>query len=239
MQKFGWNHQYNEAQIKRTLLDLLFFLFYLIAITTVSFGSIGPTTFHMANALTRLLVTKPFDLNRADATTQKVDESTFRELTTVSEFWTYLTGPFVESVYGTGADAERLYLLDENVLLGPPRVRQVRVRNGSCAVHELFKLQFVDCYGPFRGDDEDRRPFGAGEGTAWTHSSNGDGVFHWGQLAVYPAGGYYEDLTVQRASSEQRLQTLQKGDWIDAGSRMVMVEFTVYNANLNRFTVAK
>lgn len=141
----------------------------------------------------------------------------------------------------------RLYLLGENVLLGPPRLRQVRVRNGSCAVHELFKLQFSDCFGPFVGADEDRRPFGVGRGTAWTHSTtNADdavggsgGVFHWGQLAVYPAGGYYMDLTLKRATSEKLLRRLQADNWIDAGSRMVMLEFTVYNANLNLFCVAK
>lgn len=212
----------------------------------VSLCTIGQTTYYMADMLNKQLVDKPFDLNEADPTTNKVDEITFAELTTVPEYWTFLRTHFLDTIYGA-TDAEAPHPLafmspqTENILLGPVRLRQVRVRNGTCAIHQLFRLKFRDCFGPFSRANEATEPFGQGNGTAWTHydASELGGLFYWGKLAAYPSGGFYQDLMEQRAASADALAALQELNWIDAASRAVLVEFTIYNANLNLFCVAK
>lgn len=201
----------------------------------------------MSDMLTKLLVEKQFDLNQlSDPGAHTVDETTFLELTTVDEYWTYLQTHFIDTMYAAAATDKNdsnsnMFLQMENLLLGPPRLRQVRVRNGSCAVHPMFQLRFGNCYGSFRRADEDRGTFGVGSGSAWTHSTADrlGGVFHWGRLGAYPGGGYYQDLVAERVASEKILGELRAQRWIDVASRVVLVEFTIYNANLNLFCVAK
>lgn len=131
----------------------------------------------MADMFNRKLVTHPFDLNQGDATTNKVDECTFVELTTVKEFWTFLQIVLLPALYEGDSSAARdhqlvgkpkvdLFLQDENLLLGPPRLRQLRVQNGSCTVHKLFVTKFRDCYGAFSSAQEEKMPYGSGLGTA-------------------------------------------------------------------------
>lgn len=205
----------------------------------------------MADMLTKSLATKPFDLNADANDTDKVDETTFLQLTTVDEYWSFVGTLFLDTMYedvvvsddaSTNAtSSQNMFLQTDNMLLGPPRLRQIRVRNGSCAVHEMFRLQIRDCYGRFRLADEELGPFGVGTGTAWQHADADrlSGVFHWGQLGTYPGGGYYQDLATDRNRSAALLDGLRLAGWLDRASRVVMLEFAVYNANMNLFCVAK
>lgn len=54
----------------------------------------------------------------------------------------------------------------------------------------------------------------------------------YGRLGTYGGGGYV--LPVRGSSSEilERLDYLQKVNWIDKYTRAVMLEFSVYNANV-------
>lgn len=124
----------------------------------------------MADMFNRKLVSHPFDLNQEDPTTNKVDECTFPEVTTVREFWTFVKILFLPALYEDNDDVGLrkvdMFLQKENLLLGPPRLRQLRVRNGSCTVHKLFVTKFRDCYGAFRKGQEEKQAFGIGVGTA-------------------------------------------------------------------------
>lgn len=129
----------------------------------------------MADMLNKKLVIHPFDLNQFDETTNKVDETTFLEVTTIGEYWSFLQIVLLPSIYEESEKDEMsdslskpsdLYLQTENLLLGPPRLRQLRVQNGSCLVHKLFATKFRDCYASFSIGDEEREPFGKGVGTA-------------------------------------------------------------------------
>lgn len=56
-----------------------------------------------------------------------------------------------ESQYG--------YVLFENKILGLPRLRQLRVTNHSCKVHEKFQTIIPDCYGVYSGGRENRTTY--------------------------------------------------------------------------------
>lgn len=62
---------------------------------------------------------------------------------------------------------------------------------------------------------------------------------YYGLFGTYGRGGYVLDLTLDRATSLQRIQELKNNLWIDRGTRAVIVDFTVYNPNVNLFVVAK
>ena len=92
----------------------------------------------------------------------------------------------------------------------------------------------------------DTSPFGAAldNGTealhttsSWVYTPRGtlDGIAHWGQLGSYGGGGYIVDLPINREISLLLLNELEQNNWVDRSTRAVIVEFTVYNANVNLF----
>lgn len=48
------------------------------------------------------------------------------------------------------------FVFYENKLLGLPRIRQLKVRNNSCVVHEYFRDVIYDCFGEYSESNEDR-----------------------------------------------------------------------------------
>ncbi|XP_052128551.1 uncharacterized protein LOC113203766 isoform X1 [Frankliniella occidentalis] len=90
-------------------------------------------------------------------------------------------------------------VLVSNRLLGAVRLRQVRVRSGTCSMREVFDSVFAECYGPYTYDNENKGSFGSSSGptaTAWEWSSPqslGGGYFY-GEVETYGGGGFYADL---------------------------------------------
>lgn len=76
---------------------------------------------------------------------------------------------------------------------------------------------------------------------SWTHTSSDalGGILHWGIVGSYPGGGYYQDLLVDALDSGLIVKDLQEKQWIDRATRAVLVEFSIYNANMNLFCAAK
>lgn len=54
----------------------------------------------------------------------------------------------------------------ENLLLGVPRLRQVKVRNESCSVHQDLRDEVHECYSMYTPASEDTSSFGPKNGTA-------------------------------------------------------------------------
>jgi len=61
---------------------------------------------------------------------------------------------------------DRGYIFYENKLQGLPRVRQVRVRNDSCEIHEDFKDQIHGCFAGYSSVSESEDSFGLKNGSA-------------------------------------------------------------------------
>lgn len=65
----------------------------------------------------------------------------------------------------TEAD-NRSFIYYENLLLGVPRIRQLKVRNGSCSIPQDLRDEIKECYDVYSVSSEDRAPFGPRNGTA-------------------------------------------------------------------------
>jgi hypothetical protein len=63
-------------------------------------------------------------------------------------------------------ESELGYVLHENRLLGPVRLRQLRVRNNSCIIPSDFQEYISACYDEYNSGVEDKHPFGLKNGTA-------------------------------------------------------------------------
>ncbi|MEQ2164473.1 hypothetical protein GOODEAATRI_006992 [Goodea atripinnis] len=155
-------------------------------------------------------------------------------------------GPFLNGMYwevwynNKSLPENQSFIYYENLLLGVPRLRQVKVRNESCSVHEDLRDEVPDCYNIYTPSNEDTAPFGPKNGTAWVYTTESEmnSSGHWGQVSKYGGGGYYQDLSRTKEESANHLQFLKDNLWLDRGTRAVFLDFSVYNGNINLFCIA-
>lgn len=80
----------------------------------------------------------------------------------------FMEGPLLEGLYWDSwynnkslydlKNSSRIYY--ENILLGVPRVRQLKVRNNTCKVHSSFQSLMNECYDKYTSENEDLSDFG-------------------------------------------------------------------------------
>lgn len=58
-------------------------------------------------------------------------------------------------------------------------------------------------------------------------------------ISSYGGGGYVQDLTPNYAAASFQFGELKEKLWLDRGTRVVFLDFTVYNANINLFCQIK
>lgn len=91
--------------------------------------------------------------------------ASFASMSSMSDYWDVNMGPILDGLYWetwyNGANASQQgYVYFESKLMGVPRLRQMRVRNGSCVVHSMFKNTISDCYASYSYFSESQNPFG-------------------------------------------------------------------------------
>uniref|UniRef100_A0A8C8ZI54 Polycystin 2 like 1, transient receptor potential cation channel n=1 Tax=Prolemur simus TaxID=1328070 RepID=A0A8C8ZI54_PROSS len=224
-----------ELYVKTTLRELLVYVVFLADICLLTYGMTSSSAYYYTKVMTELFLHTPSDTGVS-----------FQAISSMADFWDFAQGPLLDSLYWTKwynnqslGHGSHSFIYYENLLLGVPRLRQLRVRNDSCVVHEDFREDILSCYDVYSPDKEDQLPFGPLNGTAWTYHSQDElgGSSHWGRLTSYSGGGYYLDLPGPRQASAEALQDLQQGLWLDRGTRVVFIDFSVYNANINLFCV--
>ncbi|XP_069466725.1 polycystin-2-like protein 1 isoform X2 [Ambystoma mexicanum] len=226
-----------ELYVKTTLRELLVYVIFLIDICLLTYGMTSSNTYYYTKVMSNLFLETSAD-----------NGVTFQSIGSMSDFWTFAQGPLLDGLYWTKwynnqslDQSTRSFIYYENVLLGVPRIRQLKVKNNSCNVHKDFKDDISGCYDVYTKEKEDTAICGSTNGTAWKYSSEDElgGSSHWGKLTSYSGGGYYQDLEITRIHSAKALQTLKDGLWLDRGTRAVFIDFSVYNANINLFCVLR
>ncbi|CAF0799310.1 unnamed protein product [Didymodactylos carnosus] len=159
-----------------------------------------------------------------------------------------MDGPIVEGLYNEKwynddniTAAQYGYVLYENKILGRPRLRQLRVTNHSCTVHKKFQALIPECFAPYGSNKEDKSLYGPVNDTiadtAWHYQSSSElkGSSVAGLISTYSGSGYVQNLGVNYATSKAILDDLEQNLWLDRSTRVVLLDFTVYNANINLF----
>ncbi|XP_023564672.1 polycystic kidney disease 2-like 1 protein isoform X2 [Octodon degus] len=226
-----------ELYVKTTLRELLVYIVFLVDICLLTYGMTSSSAYYYTKVMSELFLHTP-----------SVSGVSFQTIGSMTDFWDFAQGPLLNSLYWTKfynnqslGHGSHSFIYYENLLLGVPRLRQLRVRNDSCVVHEDFREEILSCYNVYSPDIEEQLPFGPLNGTAWTYHSQDElgGSSHWGRLTSYSGGGYYLDLPGSQQASVEALRDLQKGIWLDRGTRVVFIDFSVYNANINLFCVLR
>ncbi|XP_012789905.2 polycystic kidney disease 2-like 1 protein [Sorex araneus] len=226
-----------ELYVRTALRELLLYALFLLDICLLTYGMTSSSAYYYTKVMSELFLRSPADSGVS-----------FHTISSMADFWDFAQGPLLDSLYWTKwynnqslGRGSHSFIYYENLLLGAPRLRQLRVRNDSCVVHEDFREDILSCYDGYSPDKEEQQPYGLLNGTAWTYHSPEElgGSSHWGRLTSYGGGGYYLDLPGSREASEDALRDLQEGLWLDRGTRVVFIDFSVYNANMNLFCVLR
>jgi hypothetical protein len=101
-------------------------------------------------------------------------------------------------------------------LVGSAHIRQVRVRESSCAVAQQLQDSLDGCHGPYSLGIEDLVDYGEGWNASAYNNSNGfpqawryqsqsqrRGYPMWGKLTLYGGGGYVVPLGTDHQSASR------------------------------------
>ncbi|XP_030775171.1 polycystin-2 isoform X2 [Rhinopithecus roxellana] len=227
-----------EKYLKIVLRELVTYLLFLIVLCILTYGMMSSNVYYYTRMMSQLFLDTPVS---------KTENTNFKTLSSMEDFWKFTEGSLLDGLYWkmqpsnqTEAD-NRSFIFYENLLLGVPRIRQLRVRNGSCSIPQDLRDEIKECYDVYSVSSEDRAPFGPRNGTAWIYTSEKDlnGSSHWGIIATYSGAGYYLDLSRRREETAAQVASLKKNVWLDRGTRATFIDFSVYNANINLFCVVR
>ncbi|XP_062910928.1 polycystin-2-like protein 2 [Mobula hypostoma] len=229
--------QDKETYVKSALQEFLIYLIFLLDLSILTFGMVNYNMYFFTNIMSKLFL----------ESTSFINEINFKSITSMASFWEFAEGPLLESLYwkewynGQPLHPGQSYIFYENILLGRPQIRQLRVRNNTCSVHENFKDLIKDCYDEYFFTTEDQSPFGLRTGLEWQYRDPNHELelWHWGRIGTYSNGGYIIELGKNKGESAKMIKYLKSKLWLDHGSRAVFIDFTVYNANVNLFCTVR
>lgn len=228
--------------IKTTLKELITYCIFTGIITIIALGMSNPITYYYTNVMSKLYV---------EQNTNSGSGLNFGGISSTDDWWTVMKGPILDGLYWdnwyNGEKVEKTnYIYYENKLMGVPRLRQLRVKKGSCKVHKLFENSIKECYDSYSIFSEEKSPFGiyfgnetkeAMNNTAFIYSSSFDvkAPIISGKVSTYGSGGFVKNLGLNKIDSIDIVNYLHLNNWIDRSTRAIFLDFTTYNANINLF----
>ncbi|MBN3309464.1 PKD2 protein, partial [Amia calva] len=227
-----------ERYLKNVLRELVTYIAFLVILCILTYGMVSSNMYYYTKVMSQLFLDTPVS---------RAEQTTFRGLASMDDFWKFTEGPLLNGLYwdvwynNKSLPDNQSLIYHENLLLGVPRLRQLKVRNGSCTVHEDLRDDISECYSMYSAGNEDSAPFGLKNGTAWMYTTEKDlnGSSYWGLIATYSGGGYHLDLSRTREESAAQIHSLKDNLWLDRGTRAVFIDFSVYNANINLFCIVR
>ncbi|XP_055245083.1 polycystin-2-like protein 2 isoform X9 [Gorilla gorilla gorilla] len=232
-------HYRKEVEITTTLQELLLYFIFLINLCILTFGMVNPHMYYLNKVMSSLFL---------DTSVPGEERTNFKSIRSITDFWKFMEGPLLEGLYWDSwynnhqlynlKNSSRIYY--ENILLGVPRVRQLKVRNNTCKVYSSFQSLMSECYGKYTSANEDLSNFGLQINTEWRYStSNTNSPWHWGFLGVYRNGGYIFTLSKSKSETKNKFIDLRLNSWITRGTRVIFIDFSLYNANVNLFCIIR
>lgn len=214
---------------------------------------------------------EPYELNRYFFDTFVEAEyhpgENYASVTEVYEFYRWIEDIFLPNMYpttlynGDPVEGEDLLFTTGgwNRRVGKVRLRQSRVRPGSCSIPDVFKESIEVCYGRYSESEEETSNYlpvnnyldppshlsgaeaAAFDPTFVWHSADDLDQLSWeGKTKTkYGGGGYVFDLDGSYANATSLVQWLKDSRWIDEATRAVFIDFSSYNVNVDMFCVAR
>lgn len=179
-------------------------------------------------------------------------------LNTTADIWTWLRGQYADQVFPKlyyNGDfrliPERVYMFDNvSYRVGVTRFRQIRVK-GRCRIPNLLDSLIPICPPSYDTDVMDTANYCTGwitrntpcKETEWIYKTDEEtdaypivGVHH-----VYNGGGYVKLLDPGPNTTDVRndFYSMQANNWIDKSTRLVVMEFLLFNPDSRLFSFPK
>ncbi|TDG44831.1 hypothetical protein AWZ03_008728 [Drosophila navojoa] len=140
---------------------------------------------------------------------------------------------FYNKIYGNMVERN---IYHGNVLLGPPRLRQIRVKDGLCIRNPVFTKNAPTCYAPYSWSGESHASH---RGYRWVSMAE-DGVTPInGILDWYFGAGFIQDLTYNYTKNVEIITNLRDSEWISRNTRIVIIEFNLYHIMTDLLEIVK
>ncbi|XP_035665942.1 polycystic kidney disease protein 1-like 2 [Branchiostoma floridae] len=189
-------------------------------------------------------------------------QTDFDQIQTADDYWSWardvlVPGLFQERHYNgdkLGWRRKRFISDTASYRIGAARFKQIRVKRRSCGFHQRYTSLFLnqECNSGNSFSDGETRDFLPGwrllsssnlsedvpEQSPWTYQipDSGGELPVMADIATYGSGGYVAGVGRNKDAALADIADLKEADWIDRYTRAVVVEFTVYNANINFFS---
>ncbi|CAD6198634.1 unnamed protein product [Caenorhabditis auriculariae] len=185
-------------------------------------------------------------------------DGSFMAITKPSDFWDWAEKDLTKALRASWYDEKPAYnmrgFLNDKVsrAMGIGTIRQVRTKPDACEIAPEFADYFNSCekdfsskteektlqmqpgWTKFEGNENDTRD----EYTYKTQENLMTGTIQ-GSVGRYGGGGYTVSLGGTGSQLAASFQQLKDENWIDENTRAVIVEFSVYNAQVNYFAVVQ
>ncbi|KAK3599287.1 hypothetical protein CHS0354_028643 [Potamilus streckersoni] len=237
-------HREFDLKVRGALLDVSINLFYLWILFSIGYCNRDDRSYMLRKTI-------------SDAFLSPENQTQFQEIKNMPQYFEWLNRTAINTLFPEREynHVNLLWRKKEFISgyslyrLGPPRLRQVRTTRETCSV------PYIDsgsCYLAYEITKEDsssycvgwkQRPCPADEkikkfsSDAWTFTNPQDiwGIPVTGEYTMYSGGGYIANMAVNRDITMWILNELWAESWIDRQTRAVMLEFTLYNADVNFF----
>ncbi|KFQ35103.1 Polycystic kidney disease 2-like 2 protein, partial [Mesitornis unicolor] len=228
-----------EVELNTTLRELLIYVAFLVDLCILTFGMVSTDMYYLNEAMSHLFLEPPFSED---------DRSGFGSIRSRADFWRFAEGPLLNGLYWDKWYNNRTltfqnsssHIYYENLLLGVAQIRQLRVRNNTCSVYPSFRTFLQDCYSEYHYRAEDRSDFGLQNESEWKYTSTSSlSPWYRGSMGSYNSGGYLFTLPKSKQESMKKLVFLRQNSWLTRGTRVVFVDFSTYNANINLFCIIR
>ncbi|CAF1375842.1 unnamed protein product [Adineta ricciae] len=236
------NERLRQMQMWSVIHEIMLRACFLSVVYVLIYSSRDSNAFHQVHHLRR------YFLNPTQA------DLDYTKISTVDQYWHWLEKSFVDDLRAQqwyNGDPPR-YLtgfIDDkaNRLIGWATMRQLRVRSALCQMKNSISSI---CQGDYSVKNEDRESYAPGwfnRSSQTFHSSVGkafrytfgdelDTYVYVGDYASYGSGGYVYEFRGRLNDVQSNISALHQLGWIDNQTRAVIIQMTLYNANVELFT---
>lgn len=132
----------------------------------------------------------------------------------------------------------QILLLNENVIIGAPRLRQLRVDHTHCSTLHQLHLDSTHCYAFYEKSREYRDPIVSTNGHQYDYTPPEEtAALELSNIfGPYDTGGFIYHFSPLKNLNDEKLIELKNDLWLNISTRAIFLEFIYYNPNTDLLT---
>jgi hypothetical protein len=235
------NQRMKEMQMWLIIREIISYCSFLILISLVTYSNLN------LNSSLQVQHLRKFFYN-----SRQIDQN-FAKISTVDQYWNWLENSFVSNILAqewyNGEPPRNLsgFANDKaSRLIGWAIMRQLRIKTELCHTQKISSICEYD-YNFFNEEKSSFEPGWVNQTTRVSNSSidrafmyqTGDQLdteIYTGEHGIYSSGGYAYEYRGRLSDLQSNLSELHQFDWIDSQTRIVIIQLTLYNPNVQLFT---